>query len=753
MTQLKVNKLRQKLNDNRFRIKEIRLWMTRIAHSKLTTIQFFKKHKVPFSKTQFYNYKKIYATNPSNLLIHKNGRNRKLTKDAEKFILTSIEKKSDLDLNSICIGLNTHFGITMSNSGVSRAIKRLQPTVLRRQGRPSKILLSEFNSLGGFELIVATAYSVGWPQKVAQIIFDSVSELKNTKKFKTSARFSDGRNRKRGRFTDQYNKRKSVRSSRFSSVTEKREFKNWQAMNIVKDSKAVISRKSLAVLSLPVVTSNGRIRSVNAALGATLKHLCGFNYKQNTISKYLTELKYLGISEDLLKEGARFWLDLWGKDFSDSRLICYYIDGNTKPIWSSKHVKKNKVTMLGRVMGCLEQVFIHDGRGHPIYFETYSGHAPVGKHLLEMFDKVEDMIQDMPGKNSSVCRALVLDSSSNSVATLRSFVQQNKFHYITPLDDNQWNERQVIKQSSILRYKYGAASLVNLEYELEDSKEKGYIVRTRAVKVDWDNGRTIVLLTSLPDFITAGEVVYSYFKRWPAQELQFKKAKSTVSLGRVAGYGKTLQENPSIVKKQKDCYQKLKKITCDLKTQLEEIETHELSISKLIKKERQIHSKTKIVNGKRKGSKGNLIILKKIDLEIKQHNRLIKNIESPYKKDFISLRKNQQKWLRLQGKEKVYSVDVELDQIMTYHRISLANLYGYFLQHYCNANPMTYDTFVYRLLSLPATIEETKTERKIILVKNLKDPQLMNLLEKAINKLNAEKIIGPSNKMMTFMLT
>ena len=65
---------------------------------------------------------------------------------------------------------------------------------------------------------------------------------------------------------------------------------------------------------------------------------------------------------------------------------------------------------------------------------------------------------------------------------------------------------------------------------------------------------------------------------------------------------------------------------------------------------------------------------------------------------------------------------------------------------------MTYDTFVYRLLSLPATIEETKTERKIILIKNLKDPQLMNLLGKAINKLNAEKIIGPSNKMMTFML-
>jgi len=43
--------------------------------------------------------------------------------------------------------------------------------------------------------------------------------------------------------------------------------------------------------------------------------------------------------------------------------------------------------MLGRVMGCLEQVFIHDSFGHPIYFETYSGHAPVGEYVLSMFKK------------------------------------------------------------------------------------------------------------------------------------------------------------------------------------------------------------------------------------------------------------------------------------------------------------------------------------------------------------------------------
>ena len=44
-------------------------------------------------------------------------------------------------------------------------------------------------------------------------------------------------------------------------------------------------------------------------------------------------------------------------------LLCYYVDGNTKALWSKKRVKKNKVTMLGRVMGCLEQVFVHGAQG------------------------------------------------------------------------------------------------------------------------------------------------------------------------------------------------------------------------------------------------------------------------------------------------------------------------------------------------------------------------------------------------------
>ncbi len=40
--------------------------------------------------------------------------------------------------------------------------------------------------------------------------------------------------------------------------------------------------------------------------------------------------------------------------------------------------------MLGRVMNCLGPVVIHDGHGHPRDFQTFNGHADLGKNALRM---------------------------------------------------------------------------------------------------------------------------------------------------------------------------------------------------------------------------------------------------------------------------------------------------------------------------------------------------------------------------------
>ncbi len=736
-------------------------WIGRVGRSELSVVDFFKKNKVPFSKAQYFNYRKqISIAGPEGLHDRRKlGGNRKLSVEAEGFLRGSLKSKPDVTLEWLQSAISEHFYCDVSASGISRALKRICGNQISLSiGRPKSISEKEddINPLGGFEIIVAIAYHLGWVQRIAELISNEIKVLSATKEFKINAEQRDKKGRKSGKFSRRYNQRKDVRDKRFASISDKRTNKNWQSMDIVRDNPKVLIRKSLAVLSLPVVTMNGSVRTVDLALGESMEHLCGFNYKQSTISKYLSELKYLGISTRLLQDLPKFWRQCWGDELADSMggpLLCYYIDGNTKAVWSSQRVKKNKVTMTGRVMGCLEQVFIHDGFGHPIYFETFSGHGPVGEHILGLFEKIEDAILDVPRSSTKIYRAIVMDAASNSVKTLRAFAAQQKYDYVTPLDDNQWDERKVIKFGRPSRYRYGNATLRELEIELEDSNEKGYLISSRAIKIDWDNGKVTVLLTSLPlKILDASEVVWSYFQRWPAQELQFRHKKAAVSLNRVAGYGKKEIENPRVIVAQQKAAKKIQELTKELEEPIRKISIHEKAIDNLIPKERRIRAKGTILKGKRILSKKLHQELDKYGKKISYHNREMKKIEKEHGKEFKMLRKHQKEWLRLQGKEKVYEIDVELDQIVTFYRVSLANLLAYFIHHFLGGVSTSLVMILHQIIHLQAKIEESDEERKIKLKSNEKDPEMMGKLSLALEKLNSLNIQGPRGKFMRFSL-
>src|SRR5256886_17574718 len=65
--------------------------------------------------------------------------------------------------------------------------------------------------------------------------------------------------------------------------------------------------KCLGLLALPLITLNGLMRSANNPLGNALEHFCGYNYQHHTLDKFLRELKYLVISDRLLRAMERFW--------------------------------------------------------------------------------------------------------------------------------------------------------------------------------------------------------------------------------------------------------------------------------------------------------------------------------------------------------------------------------------------------------------------------------------------------------------
>lgn len=711
----------------------------RIAGSRLSVDQYFQKHRVPFSQPQYFRYKaRLLAEGLDGLVDRRReGNHRKLTADAQGFVRGLHQANPRLSLQEIGASLKGSLGIQVDRSTASRYLRAVGEEIQwPRQEEPESLL----SSCGGFEIIGALALHLGWAQHTAELIVQLREHFRQTGAYRRERLTRDRRGRNGlGQFTGEYNRRQDIRSQRFAAVEDKRPRKNYSRMALFQAGEFVLERKCLGILALPLITLNGTTRSANGPLGNALEHFCGYNYQHDTLDKFLRELKYLGISDRLLRDQVSFWREHWSQikpTASDLPFLCYYVDGNTKALWSEKRVKKNKVTMLGRVMGCLEQVFVHDAFGHPVYLETYAGKAPVGQHILGLFAKIEEALEG-PGPRLRVRRVIVMDAASNGVETLRAFAEQERYHYITALDDNQWNPRKVREEGRPQRYYYGEATLRDGLIELEDSKEKGYLVVVRAVRIDWDYGKRTVLITSLPkEAVGASLVVKAYFERWPHEELQFRSMKSFACLNRVAGYGKKKLPDPKVRETQQELLERITALRQSLRVELKAVADQEERVAACIEKERRIYSRAQVVAGKRVLDEETRAMLKPLLREISQCRLQIKAIESERVTDLRRLRGYEKEWLRLQGKDYVYRIDVELDQLMAYFRVALVNLSSWFLSECLEKRSMSLARFLHNILLMPAEIQLTEEVRRVILRRNPKDPEGMGLLEPALKRLN-----------------
>jgi len=728
-------------------------WVARISNSRLSVRRYFQQFQLPFSQRQYFLYKRKLQQQGVGALRdgRAGGNHRKLSAEAEGFLAAYLQTHPEVSLGELQRLVEVRFDAAVTKSALSRALKRLGVSPTPRR---ALAVHRDYSPFGGFELVVALACHLRWPQTTAEIIHRQLKRLKQSQAQGWN-RPIDRRGRdSRGCFTPHYNRRKAVREARFASIEKKRGTKNFASMSITRADPQVLARKSLAVLALPLLTRQGMSRSVDTPLGESLGSLCGFNYKNETLRKFFSELKYLGVAESLLRGQVPYWHRQWqgtSRGTLELPLLCYYVDGQTKAYWSSQRVRQNKVTMLGRVMGCLEQVFVHDQFGRPLYFETYSGQAPLGEQVLSLFEKIEESLE-APPKRLQVTRAIIIDGVGNSVRTLRAFAAQSHYHYITSLDTNQWNPRKVRREGRARRYAYGPATLRECELELVDSQEPGYLIVTRAIKIEWDYGRVTVLITSLPEgTLGPSEVVKAYFERWPAQELSFKVMKQVACLNRVAGYGKQRLDDTNVGRKQQKLSAEIKTLRGQLALPLEAIAREESRLPALIRQERRLRASSRIRDGCRLLPKKDEQRLTAIGKDIGRIQRAMKLIEK-HTPALRRLRKKEREWLRLQSKQSVYHADVELDQIATYFRVAFTNLCAYLLSEYFGSSPLSLGHFVEHVLHIPATIEQTDTTKRVLLHASQKDRATSIALGPVIEKINTLNIVNLSGQRVMFEL-
>lgn len=314
----------------------------RISESPLSVDDYFQRHGVPFSRAQYFRYKARMAEAGLDGLAdgRKDGNHRKLTPEAEGFlqgVQQADPKKSLRDLKRM---LESAMGLAVDHSTIGRFLGRVGTDIAwPRPPEPHRML----TPYGGLEILGALALHLGWPKHAAEVILRERERFRRTVGYRQQRIRRDRKGRDAlGQFTVAYNRREDVRQQRFASVEEKRKGKNYSRMALFQVGQDIVVRKCLGVLSLPLITLNGSTRSINGPLGNALEHFCGYNYKHHTMDKFLRELKYLGVSERLLRDQVSFWQAKW-KELQPARaglpLLCYYVDGNTKPLWLGRESK------------------------------------------------------------------------------------------------------------------------------------------------------------------------------------------------------------------------------------------------------------------------------------------------------------------------------------------------------------------------------------------------------------------------------
>lgn len=735
------------------RTKIILKTIEKIQNSGQSIREYFATQSVPFSRVQYYAYCKTLKEHGKAGLSdkRKDGNYRKVTQSIRDYVRLKLQEKPSISWRELQDAIKKQFRATISkatlnNLRISEGIPREKSSAMTKKTE------CIHQRSGGGEILTSLALSSGIIDVLTRTIVNRLDEVRKSSLFrpKNETGKDHPRYRVQGRFTKKYNQLKSVRENRFKSIEYKIPKKNFSTMDIFQRTKKTISRYNMALLCLPLITSNGKASRVNRVKGNDLEFLCGYNYKDAALDKYLRELKYLKVSEKLIAETAKFWVKFWKERYGkESVFMCYYIDGNTKALWSSQRCYKGKVTMLGRVMGCLENVFIHDGKGHPLYFQTFQGHVDLGKHALSIITELTRYFDD---PQVSVRRILVIDGGGNSVKTMRTF-HGSEENFITILDKNQVKDRRFKHKKKPTRYRFGDATLIDCRIELKDSTEEDYLYESRAVIVRWDNGRESVLVTDIPhDVLDASEVTKRYFDRWPMQEKQFRDAKGPLNIHRIVGYGKRVENYDSMKEKHAKLKRAIGQLRRKLRVPLDEIEKIEQELKTLYIKERKLREKSQIKQGIRHLRIKDTEQLKKCEKEINKHKRLQKAIEKNHKEDFLKLKKYIKEADRIRLKDKVYRIDTELDGLMTCFKISFANLCSFLLCEFMNDAKYEMQTLFESVFCLSGNSTLTYEKKLIELERNPKEPNVMKEMLVCMNKLNEMSICDLQNRRLYFTM-
>lgn len=571
-----------------------------------------------------------------------------------------------------------------------------------------------------------------------------------------------------GQFAPAYNEARAKGDSKlgpaFRSVEEQRQEVDLRKRKLVKESPETVQRKVQAAIALPLLTEAGRTTQLDDYRGGHgIAEFCGVRYTGDTIDRFTRDMKYLGLATPLSEHFAAFWLahEPRAADESPPAGAGVYLDGMTKALWTRFFTRAGKVSSTGRVMPCLEQIFIHTGTGTPLFWLPFSGTANLATQTMPLIRKIEAIA----GEDWSAERLFVIDSGGSAVWLFKDFDDvknggQKKRLFITMLTENQVPDLSKVEDLSPWKPYRDGDEIADGWVWLNDSHDKKAPYRIRVVAIRRRRKATLTVMgTNAPAEEYGAEVVAdTYFARWPKQEGRFRTFNQGTKFKAVMGYGKRLVQNVTVLSELDKLHNRKKNLEAAIDKQQKTVR----SVRDELTKTRLRLNAAKARRARQDGLVDEAASARKIDRDLLQdrievtqaeRNRLAKAEDAVREAERLTaaegarLEKLEQRLpevtgeiARLEERREIHQNDTELDSLMTMFKLFFALICEFALREYFGGLRMSLNGFMRQVLSLPGTRTiEGKVEH--IRIKASPNREIMAAVAAACERINARGVV------------
>lgn len=553
-----------------------------------------------------------------------------------------------------------------------------------------------------------------------------------------------------GRFLKSYNRPEARTEpelgARFNSVVDQRVNKDLTSMRVVEESFDTRHRKNLAMVLMPCVVRSARWSELEHWRGSQLEGLVGYAYQPETLDKYLRELKFAGCAETMRESVASCWLGQEGMAIDQATgAVVVYMDGTTKPLWTHHWTRSTKVSKTGRIQPAVTTMSLHSGAGTPLVYRSYSGNASLPGEISGFLAEYERY-----AGVSTARRVVVMDRESHCVALFKSL--SPTWDFVVPLRSHVTGPTAKFEEMERWGpYGEGPDEVCNGWLWLKDSRPDEAALRIRVVgRRRHRTGKVAWYGTLLPveDF-TASDVIRLYFERWPAQEHVYRDGSGAVGLKVHHGYGKMKVDNLAVIDGEEKLLGQLHRLETNLakhKEHLAKLEQEQTTYQNVLATdEPEIRRKRRAFD--EAIALGRLVAGHQ---ELREREGWIEDTRTKLNRLVSEMMKVQQRVTKeeaaqerklvevahLSAQRRIFTVDVELDEIVMGFKLTFMNLCNVLMTKYLVAE-MEMETLIDSVLTLPGERLTNKSVETIRIYRQPRDPRAMAAVDRACVALTA----------------